>query len=179
MFYTRKYSAHAYFAGWRVGQLDNSSIQKKNNVYKMYLNVYILTLIVTLTEGFYLPGLAPVVYCEKSGNIDKCQVKMPFYTVQLPFWLLCQPFTDSGSRDVHSSQIPLDLSQFILYSVLFPLPNARFQKTLHRMWKYAPHKGIILILILVIGLALHQVKSGKGAQPQTTLGTWVRNISRI
>jgi len=59
--------------------LTTRSIQKKNNVYKMYLALYILTLIVTLTEGFYLPGLAPVVYCEKSANNKKCQVKMmPF-----------------------------------------------------------------------------------------------------
>jgi hypothetical protein len=46
-----------------LANLTTRSIQKKNNVYKMYLALYILTLIVTLTEGFYLPGLAPVVYC--------------------------------------------------------------------------------------------------------------------
>jgi hypothetical protein len=89
MFYTRKYRGNT--VRMRISpddvlaNLTTRSIQKKNNVYKMYLALYILTLIVTLTEGFYLPGLAPVVYCEKSANNDKCQVKMPFYTVQLPF----------------------------------------------------------------------------------------------
>ena len=87
--------------------------RKKNNVYKMYLALYILTLIVTLTEGFYLPGLAPVVYCEKSANNDKCQVKMPFYTVQLPFWLLFQPF-----RLSRCTQFTNTLRPFSIYFVL-------------------------------------------------------------
>ena len=86
--------------------------------------MYILTLIVTLTEGFYLPGLAPVVYCDKSAtNINKkCQVKMIPEDVigkgdaLFNFRFDCC-FRLSSSRDVHSSQIPLYLSQFISYSV--------------------------------------------------------------
>ena len=49
----------------------------------MYLALYILTLIVTLTEGFYLPGLAPVVYCEKSANNDKCQTDLKIFVNRL------------------------------------------------------------------------------------------------
>ena len=33
-----------------------------------------LTLILGLCEGFYLPGLAPVTYCDKPSGVDHCTV---------------------------------------------------------------------------------------------------------
>lgn len=111
--------------------LTTRSIQKKNNMYKMYLAIYILTLIVTLTEGFYLPGLAPVMYCEKSAKINKCQVKMIPCSVSVNF-----RFDFCFRLDMYAHMhltVTLHISQFILYSVLCSLFKTRFQRTLLRM----------------------------------------------
>ena len=58
-----------------TSSLESSPLDREKYCFKMLLLI-VLAPYLTYTRGFYLPGVAPVSFCEDGSGQENCQVNL-------------------------------------------------------------------------------------------------------